>query len=113
MWVLLFHAGLTSFTSYRFSIYIIYPQISEEYKESLFIQLYNSTESPPGAEEDEGFLTSMSVKLLSAGGDVNIGVVYKLRIKNNLGKIIRRRGQPTKLLNTKPLKTKGRKDILL
>ena len=55
----------------------------------------------------------MSVKLLSAGGDVNIGVVYKLSIKNNLGKIIRRREQPIKLLNTKPLKTKGRKDILL
>lgn len=54
----------------------------------------------------------MSVKLLSAGGDVNIGVVYKLRIRNNLGKIIRRE-QPIKLLNTKPLKTKGRKDILI
>lgn len=29
----------------------------------------------PGTEEDGGFLTKISVKLLSAGGDVNIGVV--------------------------------------
>lgn len=28
-----------------------------------------------GAEEEDGFLTKMSVKLLSAGGDLSIGVV--------------------------------------
>lgn len=31
--------------------------------------------SPPGSDEEVGFLTNMSVKLLSAGGDVSMGVV--------------------------------------